>query len=192
MKKLFLGLMAVILLLLAGCSQSKEFRIEPVELSDEQTQLLNVTGNRVSKYSLKNVPNDETYELKVVYEVYKKKEKIKDEEMMAMRMEPTNENIEDKELYLNIQDGKIRLIVGGAYAYMDIEEDINKFGYSTLSKGKNINLGDEVYLFRGTTAENGISDIGSSGVMSNEEKEKFINDNEMSIFIKLVCEETEA
>ena len=192
MKKLYDGITALTCILLTGCSKNKEFRVEPVGLSDDQTKLMTVTGNNVSKYSLKNVPNDKTYELKIVYEVYEKKEKIKEEQIMAMIMEPTNENIDDKELYLNIQEGKIRLLLDAAYGYMDIEEDIRKFSHSTLSADKNINLGDEVYLFRGTTAENGISDIGSEGEMSQEEKEKFMNDNEMSIFIKLVCEETEA
>ena len=187
-----MGIIAFTFILLAGCSQNKEFRIEPVKLSDDQTKLMSVTGNNVSKYSLKNVPNDKTYELKIVYEVYEKKEKIKEEQIMAMIMEPTNENIEDKELYLNIQEGKIRLLWDAAYSYMDIEEDIRKFARSTLSADKNIELGDEVYLFRGTTAENGIIDIGSEGAMSQEDKEKFMNGNEMSIFIKLVCEETEA
>ena len=192
MKKLYAGIIAFTFILLAGCSQNKEFRIESVELSNDQSELMSVTGNNVSKYSLKNVPNDKTYELKIVYEVYEKKEKIKEEQIMAMIMEPTNENIEDKELYLNIQEGKIQLLLDAAYGYMDIEEDIRKFSHSTLSADKNIKLGDEVYLFRGTTAENGIIDIGSEGAMSQEDKEKFMNGNEMSIFIKLVCEETEA
>ena len=193
MKKLYAGIIAVLFILLAGCSENKEFRVEPVALSEELGNLMSISGNRVYKYNMENFPNDKTYELKIVYEVYKKKEKIKDQEIMGMLMEPTNEDIEDKELYLNIQDGKFRLLVGGTYGFTDIfEEDINKFALASLSTGKSINLGDDVYLLRGTTAENGISNIGSEGTMSHKEKEKFMDGNEMSIFIKLVCEETGA
>lgn len=79
MKKLIILITVLITLIITGCTQTKDFQIEPEELSKEQSELLTLMGNRVFKYKLKNLPNDKNYELKLVYEVYKDSEKIKEE-----------------------------------------------------------------------------------------------------------------
>lgn len=104
-----------------------------------------------------------------------------------MLYEPTKEKIEDRTLAINIQDEKIRCISGAAIAYLDIEEDIEKFSYQSLAENLKIDFGDEIYLFHGMKSDNGFrnSDLG---LLSDEDKNYYLNEHNLNVFIKLVCE----
>ncbi|MGL5087184.1 MAG: hypothetical protein ACRC68_15965 [Clostridium sp.] len=126
MKKILIILVILSSLLISGCAQSKGFTISDKEFTDEQYEILALTGNRAFRYDLKNLPNDKSFELKIVYEVYKNKEKVKEESLLGMAYVITDEKIEDTNIAINIQENKIRLISGGAYSSIDLEEDISK------------------------------------------------------------------
>lgn len=191
MKKLMILITLITTFIITGCTQTKDFQIEYEELSEEQYELLTLTGNRILKYNLKNLPNDQNYELKLVYEVYKNNKKIKEEDIIGMAYEPTNEKLEDIVLGINIEDDKIRCISGvngGAYSFIDIEENIGNLSYQYFSKTTKINLGDEIYLFHGMEeGKNGFK-ISDLGLVSEEDKDRYIKDNDLNIFLKLICE----
>ncbi len=190
MKKLMILITLLVTLIIIGCTQTKDFQIEYDELSEEQAKLLTLTGNRVYKYNLKNPPNDKNYELKLVYEVYKNNKKIKEKDIIGMAYGPTNEEINNIILEINIQDNKIRCISGQngeAYSSIDIDENIEELSHQFFTKTTKINLGDEIYLFHGLKGKNGLK-ISDLGLLSKEDKDRYIKENELNVFLKLICE----
>lgn len=185
MKKIIVQVVVIMTLILAGCAQTKDMEIVYKELSQEESQLLTLTGNNIMRYNIKNLPNDKDYELKLVYEVYENKEKVKDETIMAMAYEASDEKLQDLDLWINIQEGKIRCLKGGAYAYYDVEENIENLSREYFSKSSTFDLGDEVYLFRGVGGKNGMK-ISELGVVSDKDS---LLEGTSNVFIKLVCEE---
>lgn len=176
-----------------GCSKKEEFQISYKEPTEEESTLLTLTGNRVFKYNLQNRPENKDYELKLMYEVYEKGKKIKEERIFEMLYELSDEEapkekLEDVQLAFNIQDDKIRCLVGGAYSYLDIQEEITNLSYQSFASETDINFGDEIYLFHASSGENGFV-ASQIGEQSEENKNICIKDNETNIFIKLVYEE---
>lgn len=166
-------------------NNTKNFTIESKEFTDEQNEVLTLTGNRAFKFDLKNLPTDKSFELKLVYEVYKNKEKVKEQTMFAAAYDTTEDNREDTNIALNIQENKIRIMSCGAYGSIDIDEDITKLTNYYFNGTKNITLGDEIYLFHALSGNTAIS--MQSMELSKEDVEKVINENEMNVFIKLIC-----
>lgn len=188
MKKVKLLILLLIIIITTGCSQKRDFKMEYDGVSEEQNELLILTGNKILKYKLKNLPNDKNYELNLIYEVYKNYEKIKEEELISMLHEPTNEKIDDLNLAINIQEDKIRCLAGGAYTSFDIEESIGDLSQQYFSKDAKINMEDEIYLFHGVKSENELR-ISDLGYLSEEDKNYYVKNNELNIFIKLTCKE---
>lgn len=176
MKKVKLLILLLIIIITTGCSQKRDFKMEYDGVSEEQNELLILTGNKILKYKLKNLPNDKNYE------------KIKEEELISMLHEPTNEKIDDLNLAINIQEDKIRCLAGGAYTSFDIEESIGDLSQQYFSKDAKINMEDEIYLFHGVKSENELR-ISDLGYLSEEDKNYYIKNNELNIFIKLTCKE---
>ncbi|MBS5883910.1 hypothetical protein [Clostridium sp.] len=188
MKRVLVLIAILSALIISGCTLRGNFTIESKEFTDEQNEILSLTGNRAFKYDLKNLPKDKSYELKVVYEVYKNKEKISEKNILGMGYGPTEDKIEDTNISINIQENKIRIISGAAYSNLEIEEDISKLTNYYFSGDRKINIGDEVYLFHGNDGGNGLT-MENLGYLSKEELDRLIEKNEVNIFIKLVCEE---
>ena len=188
MKRVLVLIAILSALIISGCTLRGNFTIESKEFTDEQNEILSLTGNRAFKYDLKNLPKDKSYELKVVYEVYKNKEKISEKNILGMGYGPTEDKIEDTNISINIQENKIRIISGAAYSNLEIEEDISKLTNYYFSGDRKINIGDEVYLFHGNDGGNGLT-MENLGYLLKEELDRLIEKNEVNIFIKLVCEE---
>ena len=125
MKKVLVLIVILSALIISGCTQSKDFTIKFKEFTDEQNEILSLTGNRAFKYDLKNLPSDKSYELKLVYEVYRNKEKVEEKNIFGMAYGPTEDKIEDSNISINIQENKIKIMSGGAYTNLEIEEDIS-------------------------------------------------------------------
>ena len=137
MKKVLVLIIILSTLIISGCTKSENITIVYEEFTDEQMEVLSLTGNRAFKYDLKNLPTDKSYELNVVYEVYKNKEKVSEESLIGMAYGPTEDKIEDTKLSLNIQENNIRIMFGGAYSSLEIEENIFKlvnYYFNTISK----------------------------------------------------------
>ncbi|WP_302579522.1 hypothetical protein [Clostridium saudiense] len=188
MKKVLVLIAILSALIISGCTQNNYFTIKSKEFTDEQNEILSLTGNRAFKYDLKNLPKDKNYELKIVYEIYKNKEKVKEEMIFGMAYGPTENKIEDTNLSINIQENKIKLMSGGAYTNLEIEEDISKLTNYYFSGNRKIDIGDEVYLFHANDGSSGLS-MERLGFLSKEDLDRLIEENKMNIFIKLVCEE---
>lgn len=188
MKKVLVLIAILSALIISGCTQNNYFTIKSKEFTDEQNEILLLTGNRAFKYDLKNLPKDKNYELKIVYEIYKNKEKVKEEMIFGMAYGPTEDKIEDTNLSINIQENKIKLMSGGAYTNLEIEEDISKLTNYYFSGNRKIDIGDEVYLFHGNDGGSGLS-MERLGFLSKEDLDRLIEKNKVNIFIKLVCEE---
>ena len=188
MKKALVLIVILSALIISGCTQSKNFIIESKEFTDEQNEIFLLTGSRAFKYDLKNLPKDKSYELKVVYEVYKNKEKVREENILGMAYEPVEDKIENTNISINIQENKIRVTSGGAYSELETEEDIFRLSnYYFSGDPIKINIGDEVYLFHAIDGD--ILTTESLGLLSKEELDRLIEKNEVNIFIKLECEE---
>lgn len=188
MKKVLVLIVILSALIISGCTQSKDFTIKFKEFTDEQNEILSLTGNRAFKYDLKNLPSDKSYELKLVYEVYRNKEKVEEKNIFGMAYGPTEDKIEDSNISINIQENKIKIMSGGAYTNLEIDEDISKLTNYYFSGTRKINIGDEVYLFHGNN-DGYCSTVERLGLLSKEELDRLIEENEVNIFIKLVCEE---
>lgn len=188
MKKLITLAILLITLTITGCTQTKDFQIEYNSLSKEQEEIINLTGNRIFRYNLENLPNDKNYQLNLVYEVYKDGKKVKEEQIMSLWYEPTKEKLEDITVAINMQDNKIRCQEGGAAASLDVKEDISQLSYHYYNGGKKINFGDEIYLFHGVKGDKGIlySDLG---LLSDKDLNENIKENELNVFVKLQCKE---
>lgn len=188
MKKALVLIVILSALIISGCTQSKNFIIESKDFTDEQNEIFLLTGSRAFKYDLKNLPKDKSYELKVVYEVYKNKEKVREENILGMAYEPVEDKIENTNISINIQENKIRVTSGGAYSELETEEDIFRLSNYYFSEDPiKINIGDEVYLFHAINGD--ILTTESLGLLSKEELDRLIEKNEVNIFIKLECEE---
>lgn len=188
MKKALVLIVILSTLIISGCTQSKNFTIESKDFTDEQNEIFLLTGSRAFKYDLKNLPKDKSYELNVVYEVYKNKEKVREESILGMVYEPVEDKIENTNISINIQENKIRVTSGGAYSELETEEDIFRLSnYYFSGDPIKINIGDEVYLFHAIDGD--ILTTESLGLISKEELDRLIEKNEVNIFIKLVCEE---
>ena len=188
MKKALVLIVILSTLIISGCTQSKNFTIESKDFTDEQNEIFLLTGSRAFKYDLKNLPKDKSYELKVVYEAYKNKEKLREENILGMAYEPVEDKIENTNISINIQENKIRVTSGGAYSELETEEDIFRLSnYYFSGDPIKINIGDEVYLFHAIDGD--ILTTESLGLLSKEELDRLIEKNEVNIFIKLVCEE---
>lgn len=188
MKKLITLAILLITLTITGCTQTKDFQIEYNSLSEEQEEIINLTGNRIFRYNLENLPNDKNYQLNLVYEVYKDGKKLKEELIVSSWYEPTKEKLEDTTIAVNMQDNKVRCQVGGASSSLDIKEDISQLSYQYFTSGKKINLGDDIYLFHGVKGDKGIlySDLG---LLSDKDLNENIKENELNVFVKLQCKE---
>ncbi|MDB2106648.1 hypothetical protein [Clostridium paraputrificum] len=188
MKKALVLIVVLSALIISGCTQSKKFIIESKEFTDEQNEILSLTGNRAFKYDLKNLPKDKSFELKVIYEAYKNKEKVREENILGMAYESGEGKIENTNISINIQENKIRITSGGAYSDLETEEDIFRLtNYYYSGVLRKINMGDEVYLFHAADGE--MLTTERLGLLSKEELDRLIEKNEVNFFIKLVCEE---
>ncbi|MGL5328725.1 MAG: hypothetical protein ACRDD7_05620 [Peptostreptococcaceae bacterium] len=196
MKRTFIKVLAGITILCAGCANVNgidklDFQISSNEFSKEEQEMLVLTGNRVFRYDIKNLP-DKKYELKVIYEVYKDNKKIKEEYMISMIEDSIEESVNNMSLGINILDEKIICAWGEdgtiASTNFEIKEDISKLGYTSFNNDTKINLDEDIYLFYASSGENGFktTDLGS---LVESEKNELISDNKSNIFIKLVCEE---
>ena len=187
MKKALVLIVILSALIISGCTQSKNFIIE---FTDEQNEIFLLTGSRAFKYDLKNLPKDKSYELKVVYEAYKNKEKLREENILGMAYEPVEDKIENTNISINIQENKIRVTSGGAYSELETEEDIFRLSNYYFSEDPiKINIGDEVYLFHAINGD--ILTTESLGLLSKEELDRLIEKNAILRKYKLYRKEEE-
>lgn len=186
----------------AGCgqtsgSQEKEIEITHEDLTDRENYLLMMTGNNIHKYNLDNLPKDVEYQFSVNYITYEKGEMVSDEEMISFWGEPLEEGQDhhkNEVLSFNFQEDKIRMALGGAYNQYEPKEDLSSYSRSFNTKQINLKLGEEVYIFYGTTGDSLIVNesmwnpkpIGTP--IEETELNKIIEKNGKNVFIKFSIE----
>ncbi len=146
-KKLKLLLLSLIsTMMLVGCQQTQtENKIETKtemqskdrinisyeKLSEKENSLLNVTGNNVVRYNIKNLPKDKKYKIELFYEEYKKGEKIIEDSITGICNDDKSPKIESEFLTLNYQEDKIRFVFGENEGYASgVYKIKDKFEYS--------------------------------------------------------------
>ncbi|MBS5938061.1 hypothetical protein [Clostridium sp.] len=133
MKKLSLLLWTIlvaIVLISFGSIQGKETKLTTEKLSDTEDYLLSISGNKVFKYKLKNLPKDKTYQILFTYEVYEGKEKVEEEIITGIWQDSLEDAQNEETIGFNYQEDKFRGIIGGVGAYAtfeyEIKEDLRK------------------------------------------------------------------
>lgn len=184
MKKILFLLTIFTLFTIGGCTQNNNFTIVSKEFTKDQNEILYLTGNRASKYLLKNLPKDKNYALDLSYVVYKGTEKFSEKTLTTSLYAPTLDKIDDTNISINIQKNKITIAFGGALCFADIDEDISKLSNYYFAGSKIINLGDEVYLFHGYVGEKAMQ-LQNLGSLSKDELDDILKANSENVFIKL-------
>ncbi|GAA0077673.1 hypothetical protein UT300005_20510 [Clostridium sp. CTA-5] len=192
-------LILVSALLLISCYLTRNTKTELVykELSKNDTYLLNVTGNKVLMYDLKNLPKDKNYEITFMYEVYKNTEKIKEQIITGMLKDSTCEKVEnDNEIIvMNLQENKIKSLLGNdknnsySSGECSIDENLFKYSFKYLTNNIDLSLGTEVYLFHATSSSSTRNFLQLGTHINQDELNDVLNENEENIFIKLIYKE---
>lgn len=164
------------------------------KLSENDERILNLTGNKVFLYEIKNIPKDMKYEISLEYELYKNGEKIKNEQIASISLDARGEKSTNGTVGINIEEDVITSSIGidGAYATgkCEVEENINEYSRSFLQNDANLDIGSEVYIYHASKGKNGENRIISLGQIYDEQILKdIISHNEINIFIKLSLKE---
>lgn len=106
------------------------------KLSEKEERILNLTGNKVFLYEIKNIPKDMKYEISIEYELYKNGEKIKNKQITSISLDTRGGKSTNGTVGINIEENAITSSIGinGAYATWkyEVEENINEYSRSFL------------------------------------------------------------
>ncbi|MDK2563286.1 hypothetical protein QOZ84_06975 [Romboutsia sedimentorum] len=213
-KKLKLLLLTLIsIMMLVGCQQTQtENKIETKtdmqskdrinisyeKLSEKENSLLNVTGNNVVRYNIKNLPKDKKYKIELFYEEYKKGEKIREDSITGICNDDKSPKIESEFLTLNYQEDKIRFVFGENEGYASgVYEIKDKFEYSAqtyLCNDIDLELGKETYIYQASKGkiqgnQNYFDHIKLGEPIDKKSFDKIVKDSEGEVLVKLVYEE---
>lgn len=195
MKKIVIVIMLLFsFVTLMGCQKltNKETQLIYEPLSEKEEYLMNLTGNKVLMYKLKNLPEDIKYEILLTYEVYENGEKTRDEQITGMMKDNFSSDNKEETLGINFQENKIRFILAnqGTYAsgMHEIEENFNKYSQTYFTENTNLSIGSEVYIYY-ATSESSISSNTLGVDIDSDKLHDTIKENESSILIKLSFKE---
>jgi len=197
LKLILLTLISVILLIGSQQIQNNQTKLVYEELSKKEDYLLNVTGNKVLMYNIKNLPKDKNYEIKLMYEVYKNAERVTESVLTGILSDNTSEKTgSEKTIAINIQGDKILCLLGEDRSYSsvswNIEEKIANYSQSYLTKDIDLKLGTEVYIYHAMASTSGIYHLNNDILgrsINTDELNNILKDNEENFFIKLVYNE---
>lgn len=199
-KRIILILLIIIFSIsLTSCKQYKNTnddtntRLIHEELSKKEDYLLNVTGNKVLMYNIKNLPKDKDYEISLFYEVYKNNEKLEEKRITGILNDNTCEKIDAEDIIINFQDDKIRYILGEGNGYAsgdcDIKEKLANCSKSYLTDNIDLKLGSEIYIYHARTSTTYAKSVSLGVPISSDELDKILKNSGDNIFIKLVFKE---
>lgn len=197
MKKIIVVMFTILAMItLIGCENlnGNSTRLVYEKLSEKEERILNLTGNKVFLYEIKNIPKDMKYEISLEYELYKNGEKIKNEQIASISLDTRAGKSTNGTVGINIEEDVITSSIGidGAYATWkyEVEENINEYSRSFLQNDVNLDIGSKVYICHASKGKNGEDRIISLGPIYDEETLKdIISYNEINIFIKLSLKE---
>lgn len=196
MKKILIILLLLIVAIAGGLAikstlnTKTELVYEP--LSERERTLMEVTGNNVIMYKLKNIPKGKKYEINMNYQVYENDKKIKDDMMFSLGSGEITTKKENQLIGIGFEDKKIRTVVcsNGGYATSTYNRK-EYLNYSSTHFLKDITLesGDEVYLYYATTNNSIRSDLPLGVPIDEETVNKFLENGKSTILIKLSYKE---
>lgn len=195
MKKIIAVMFTIlVMIILVGCENSNEKGTSIIcdKLSEEEERILELTGNKVLLYEIKNLPEDMHYEISIEYELYKNGEKVKSEPITSIVANNIGGKSFNGKVGINIEDDEItgNININGAYSIgkYKIEENIYEYGRSFLENDTNFNVGEDIYIAHGSKGKPGV--IIQVGPIADEEMLKdIVSHNEVNIFIKLSLKE---
>lgn len=197
MKKLILIISLICAMLVVGCEdnnvKSNKTELGYEELSKKEQYLFNVTGNNILMYNLKNLPKDKNYELNIVYEVYKNNKKVKEDIITRIHNDDSSEKIDSKSIIINLQEDKIRYLLGEENGYVsgsiDIDEKLKDYTQTYLTNNVDLELGKDVYIYHAANGESGSSHMNLGVLIEKDRLDRIIKSNEDNILIKLTYKE---
>lgn len=189
MKKFLGGCLALgCILTLIGC-QSNTTELVAQTLSEKEEYLLNLTGNKVVLYSLKDLPKQEAYELSLTYEIYEDGTLVKENQFFGISHPEPVETSGNKTIGLNFQKDQIRVLSGtdGAIASgsLKIDEDLTQYSQAFLGETIDLPLGTEIYLYYANNGDSISTDVPLGVPLDEMTMEKFFDVGESVILIKL-------
>lgn len=195
MQKIKITVIMMTLVLLGGCQSLNSPHTELVyeKLSEKEEYLLNLTGNKASFYHINNLPIDKEYEILLTYEFYRNGEEIKKEIITSLMNDHASKKEETKTLAINIQEDKIRFLIGeeGAYASgsYELEETLDQYSQSFFSSNINLEIGTEIYIYQANSADSTRDNVTLGIPISMDELKRTLNANDNNVFIKLTFKE---
>ncbi len=197
MKKLILIISLICAMLVVGCEdntvKSNKTELGYEELSKKEQYLFNVTGNDILMYNLKNLPKDKNYELNIIYEVYKNNKKVKEDIITGMRNNDSSKKIDSKTIIINLQEDKIRYVLGEENGYVsgsiDIDEKLKDYTQTYLTNNVDLELGKDVYIYHAASGESESSHMDLGVPIKKEKLDRVLKSNEDNILIKLTYKE---
>ncbi|MGL4912506.1 MAG: hypothetical protein ACRC3Y_08740 [Romboutsia sp.] len=185
--------------LLVGCqgdktqNLTKTTRLLYEELPKKEQYLLNVTGNQVLTYNFENLSKDKNYELNLIYEVYKDGEKTREDLITGIMKDEESAEIDTDSLIINLQENKIRYVLGHENGYVsgniDIDENMDSHTQIHLTNDIDLELGSEVYLYHAMIGSDVSQMISLGTPIIKEDLDKVVKHNKENIFIKLSYKE---
>ncbi|QEH70038.1 hypothetical protein [Cellulosilyticum sp. WCF-2] len=195
MQKIKITVIMMALVLLGGCQSLNSPYTELVyeKLSEKEEYLLNLTGNKASFYHINNLPIDKDYEILLTYEFYRNGEEIKKEIITSLMNDHASKKEETKTLAINIQEDKIRFLIGeeGAYASgsYELEETLDQYSQSFFSSNINLEIGTEIYIYQANSADSTRDNVTLGIPINMDELKRTLNANDNNVFIKLTFKE---
>lgn len=189
-------LITFVMVTFVGCKNSNEQSASLVyhKLSEEEERILELTGNKVLLYEIKNIPKDMHYEISIEYELYKNGEKVKNEPITSIVINNVGGKSTNGKVGINIEENEItgNININGAYTMgkCKIEENIYNYGRGFLENDINLNVGEDVYIVHGAKGKNGVR-IEVGPMQDDEFLKDTISHNDVNIFIKLSINEVE-
>ncbi|MGL5255820.1 MAG: hypothetical protein ACRC76_02190 [Proteocatella sp.] len=161
-------------------------------LSEKERMLMEITGNNVIMYNLKNIPKGKQYEITMNYEVYENDKKIKDDMIFSLNSGQITTKKENENIGIGFEDKKIRVgaYSDGCYATSTYNrEEYLNYNSTHFLKSVPLEPGDEIYLYYATTNDSIRSDMPLGVPIDSKTIDKFLEGGKSTILIKLSYKE---
>ena len=191
LKKVVIVLMIMSLMSITGCRIKERVpRLAIQDLSEREQFLLQLTGNQVFIYDLKDLPSDIKYQIQVIYEVYEGGKKLQEQAIATIYNDTPSEKYRNETLALTIDEDKIKFSWVSADVSTNgkftIEEDLSKYIQTWFNNKVDLNIGTELYIYHAHSGDSTLKTIALGTPVKAEAFNKTLNANVKNIFLKLV------
>ena len=167
----------IFVILLMGCSNINNIttnnitKLEYEPLSSKEERLSKIDNSKTLIYNLKNLPTNKNYKISIIYEVYEKENKIKEDEITLLLNDNNSEKNSTETITLSIQKNKIGFALGkdAGYAFgsYDITEDLSNYSSKCMTGNVDLNLGTTLYLYHAMKNDSPLSAVGTNDMLDS-------------------------